>query len=85
MLLLASVKSVTNTENFPVTLIRKLFFGFLISKNCLEYVHIMKATNQRRKARTENYDAAFGSIFRISKFKDQAETLFYFYPTNKAA
>jgi hypothetical protein len=45
----------------------------------------MKATNQRRKARTENNDAAFESIFTISKFKDQAETLFYFYPANKAA
>jgi hypothetical protein len=45
----------------------------------------MIATNQRRKARTENYDAAFGSKFRLSKFKDQAETLFYFSAANKAA
>jgi hypothetical protein len=60
MLLLASVKSLINTENFPVNLFRKLFLGFQISKKlAIEYVHIRKATNDREG--TENYDAAIRS------------------------
>ncbi len=46
-------------------------------------MYTMKATNHRRKARTENYDAAFGSIFRISKFKIKQKLYFIFIPPTR--
>jgi hypothetical protein len=67
--LLASMKSLTNRENPSGGLFRKPAMN----------VHWRNSTNQREGLSEQKFDAAYGTIFRISKCFQRSKQKLYIY------